>query len=109
MPLRVRLPSRQRHTWRLEGVVHPGGAVRCWIERDFLRVGKRSSARPAYQSQSIRLQNPLNLAARMHRPGPGGIQLHVSLPVLERLTRLTNLLERQREIVVGIRVGWSEL
>src|ERR1700732_3872945 len=83
--------------------------VRCWIERDFLRAGEWRSARQVYQSQSIRLQDPLNLAARMHRPGPGGIQLHVSLPVLERLARLTNLLKRQREIVVRISVGWSEL
>jgi hypothetical protein len=49
------------------------------------------------------------LAARVHRPGAGGIQLHVGPPVVQSLARFFDLLVRQRQVVMRVGVGGSEL
>src|SRR6266567_1503695 len=79
-----------------------------WIEeRALLRFGFRGPA--VHQLQRVRLQNSLDLGAGMHRPRPGGVQLYISLPVLERLARLLHFFVSQSQIVVGICIGRSQL
>ena len=59
------------------------------------------------QFQSVGLQDALDLAAGVHRPRAGGIELHVGLPVFEGLTGLAQFLVGQSKIVVGVGVSGS--
>src|ERR1700687_5752868 len=61
------------------------------------------------QLQRVGLQDTLDLAAGMDCPWAGGVELYVSLPMLERLARFTDLLVGQRQIVMRIGVSGSEL
>ena len=61
------------------------------------------------QLQAVRLQDALDLAAGVHRPGAGSVELDIGLPVFERLAGLADLFVGQRQIVVRVGVGGSEL
>jgi hypothetical protein len=54
---------------------------------------KANSVAPMHQFQRIGLQYPLNLIAGVHRPWARGIELDVSLPVLESFAGLAGLFE----------------
>src|ERR1051326_2207481 len=60
------------------------------------------------QLETITLQNPLYLVARMGGPRAGRIQPDISLPVLKSFARLFDLFESQRQIVVRIGISRRE-
>ena len=45
----------------------------------------------------------------MHRPWPSSIELHISLPVFQRLARLFQLLVGERKVVVRVGVRRGQL
>src|ERR1017187_4028694 len=61
------------------------------------------------QLQAVRLQDALDLAAGVYCPRAAGVELDVGLPVSERLARFADLFVGQRQIVVGVGVGGSQL
>src|SRR5579862_1042370 len=61
------------------------------------------------QLQRVGLQDAFDLAAGMYGPGTGRVELDIGLPVLERLAGFADFLVGERQIVVGVGVGGSEL
>src|SRR4051794_34190875 len=59
--------------------------------------------------QAVRLQNAFDLAAGMQGPRSGRVELDISLPVLESLARLADLLIGEGDVIMRIGVGRSQL
>src|SRR5215831_15644951 len=87
-----------------------------WSSRDaavtsVLNVKNKCSGLAALvdEFQSVGLQDALDLAAGVHRPGARGVELDVGLPVLESLAWLAKLLVSQGQIVVRVGVSGGQL
>src|SRR5262249_18545648 len=75
----------------------------CGPPPQFRRVSslaRRGGVRTVHNPQRIGFQNALDLCPRMHRPGPGGVELHVRSPVLQSFARLLELLVGEGQVVV---------
>src|SRR5271154_2036737 len=60
------------------------------------------------QLERVGLQNALNLIAGVHRPGTGGVEFDIRLPVLQSLARLARFFVGERKVVVRVCVGGSK-
>src|SRR5215471_13103156 len=92
------------------------GLSSVWSSRDaavtsVLNVKSNCSGLAALvdEFQSVGLQDTLDLAAGVHRPGPRSVKLDVRLPVLESLPWLAKFLVSQGKIVVRVGVSGSQL
>src|SRR5215471_13676932 len=92
------------------------GLSSVWSSRDaavtsVLNVKSNCSGLAALvdEFQSVGLQDTLDLAAGVHRPGPRSVKLDVRLPVLESLPWLAKFLVSQGKIVVRVCVSGSQL
>ena len=62
-----------------------------------------------HEFQAVALQNALDLMFGVDRPRPGGVELYVSAPVLQRFARLAHLLVGERDVVMRVRISGREL
>ncbi len=59
--------------------------------------------------QLVSLKNTSYLVAGVHRPGTSAVELQVGSPVGKCLSRLTQAFIRERQVVMGISIGGSQL